>query len=120
MYRLTERRLAKALDILEKYRAQLRKCMRFEAGCFERELCECWGVGYREMKGLAEDMLKNERYRHVAVYYMEHSNTPGVSDNFKDPLSRVYGIKWYNDPDMPEKRDMFWAKFKEETRTEAD
>ena len=111
MYRLTERRLAKALDILEKYRAQLRKRVCFEPRCFEGELRECWDVGYREMKDLAEDMLKHERYRHVAAYYMEHSNTPGVVVEFQQPLSEVYGIKWYHAPNMPEKRDAFWAKF---------
>jgi len=88
MYRLTQIRLGKARHILEKYRDQLHRHSHFDAGQFEMELRKCWNLGYKELKSIAEDMLKNARYKCVALYYMEHSNAPGAVVEFQPLLSK--------------------------------
>lgn len=110
MHRLTERRLASAQAILERYRADLFDRHSFNAQSFERELRELWKLGYHEMKSIARDMLKNKRYREVAAYYMEYSNPgTGVAAEFKLPLASLYGIKSYDAPEREEMRKKFWA-----------
>lgn len=110
MYRLTEKRLARAEGILEKYRAELFAKRSFSAQSFERELCELWQVGYQQMKSIARDMLTKERYREVAAYYMEHSNPgTGVAAEFKLPLASLYGVRPYDAPEREEMRKKFWA-----------
>lgn len=120
MYRLTERRLQKAANILEKYRDQLHTRFHFDARQFEMELRECWGTGYRGIKSVVKDMLKNDRYRHVAVYYMEHANAPVVVSEFKLPLAKVYGIRRYDSAETEQKRNEFWANFREKVAPQAD
>ncbi len=112
MYRLTKMRLQKAKPILEKYLAQLNQRYAFDVGGFESELKECWNLGYQELKGIAEDMSKNDRYRYLAIYYMEHSNTPGIVSEFQPLLAKAYGISWYYDTDREKKQVEFWAAFK--------
>lgn len=110
MYRLTEKRLARAEGILEKYRAELFAKRSFDALIFERELRELWKVGYQEMKSIAGDMLKNERYHEVAAYYMEHSNPgAGVAAEFKLPLASLYGVRSFDAPEREEMRKRFWT-----------
>ncbi len=111
MYRLTTRRLQKAKDVLEKYRTLLRAKLAFDAGQLEHELRQCWDLGYQELKDIMADMLRHERYRHVAIYYMEHSNCTGVVSEFQSPLAKVYGIRGYFDPDRQKKQQEFWAAF---------
>ena len=110
MYRLTEKRFQKAKLILEKYRNQLHRTGQIEAGFFERELGQCWNLGYKALKGVMRDLLKEPRYRFLAAYYMEHSNAPGVVMEFQNPLAGVYGISYYHSKDREKKKAAFWAK----------
>jgi hypothetical protein len=110
MYRLTQKRLASAEAILEKYRAQLFANKSFDARSFELELRHLWQTGYREMKWVAVQLLKNERYREVAVYYMEHSNpATAVATEFKRPLASIYGVKAFDAPEREQMQKKFWA-----------
>lgn len=110
MYRLTEKRLASAEPILEKYRAQLFASRSFDAQAFERELRDLWQTGHQEMKSVAQQLAKSERYREVGVYYMEHSNAgTGVASEFKGPLASVYGLKAFDVPERVEMQAKFWA-----------
>ena len=114
MYKLTPRRLEKAKDILEHYRETLFLRFTYNTDQFEKALRECWNLGYRELKDIATDMLKHERYKHIAVYYMEHSNLPVVVSEFKPVLAKVYGIQCYHAPDLKQKREAFWYHFRTE------
>ena len=110
MFRITERRLANAEAILEKYRGELFAKRSFDAQSFERELRDLWQTGYQEMKSVALQLLKNERYREIAVYYMEHSNPgTGVAAEFKVPLASVYGVKSFDGPEREQMQTRFWA-----------
>ena len=113
MYRLTDRRLQQATDILERYRDQLLKTFQFDAMRLDRELQTCWNVGYQELKSIFMDMLKNEHYRHVAIFYMENVNNPVVVSEFQSPLAKVYGIRYYHAPERKQKQEEFWASFRE-------
>ncbi len=117
MYRLTEKRLASAETIFENYRAKLFANRCFNAQIFERELRDLWKTGYQEMKSIALQLLKNERYREVAVYYMEHSNPgTGVASEFKLPLASLYGMKLFGAPEREEMRESFWASVFDSTQ----
>lgn len=83
MYRLTARRLQNATGILEKYMTILSKKPSFNAMQFEHELRQCWGLGRRELRDIMKDVLKNGRYRNVAIYYIEHGNDTGVVSEFR-------------------------------------
>ena len=108
MYRLTERRLARAKATLERFRAELFERHSFDAQSFEQELRDTWTLGYRELKDIMCEMLKLDRYREVAAYYMEH-NGPAVVSEFKKPLAALYGITRYSAPEREETRRKFWA-----------
>ncbi len=116
MYRVTPRRLKKALPILERHRGELHKSGQMDALVFEMELRECWDVGYQEMKSLAEDLSKNERYRFVAAFYMENSNGSRdmVASELKDVLEKLYGFDWHVSRDYEASRDKFWASLPKE------
>ncbi len=109
MYRLTEIRLASAQAILEQHRAELFERHCFDTHSFERELRDTWSLGYRELKDIMCDMLKHERYREVAAFYMEHSNAPVVVSEFKQPLASLYGVRSYHAAECEEMRRKFWA-----------
>jgi hypothetical protein len=102
MYKVTQRRLTKAQPILERHRAELHRSGMTDARAVEMALRECWNVGYQEMKDLAADLLKQERYRFLAAYYMENSNgsRQRVAMEFKDDLAKLYGIRWYDAKDV--------------------
>jgi hypothetical protein len=113
MYRLTERRFARAKPILDKYRERLHTAGDISAGELERELRDCWGVGYQALKGIIEDLAKRNHYRYLAAYYMEHSSAPGVVSEFKPVLAKMYGIRSYgHSPDRESKREAFWQGMK--------
>jgi hypothetical protein len=111
MYRLTERRLMLAQPILEKHRGDLYNHQRFDCSTFEHQLRQCWNVGYQELKDIMQDLLKRERYRYVAAYYMEHSNAPVVVMEFQIPLAKEYGIRNYHGNDREDKRRAYWERF---------
>jgi hypothetical protein len=111
MYKVTQRRLTKAQPILERHRAELHRSGSTDARAFEVALRESWNVGYQTMKDLATDLLKHERYRFLAAYYMENSNgsRQRVAMEFKDDLAKLYGVQWYNATDRDAKREVFWG-----------
>ncbi|MCC7419822.1 MAG: hypothetical protein IT428_06060 [Planctomycetaceae bacterium] len=109
--KLTERRLEKIDGILRKYRDQLFRSKGFSASALESELKVALDTGYQSIKGIAGDLLKNETYREVAVYYMEHSNGDirRVASEFKEDLAKVYGASHFEAKDINEKRASYWA-----------
>ena len=115
MYKLTDRRLKKAEPILEKYRTELHGRGDFMVRVFERELRDCWGLGYQELKDIFKQLSKMARYRYLATYYMENSNAPTVASEFKRVLASLYGVtsrKGYDAPERELKREAFWEKIK--------
>jgi hypothetical protein len=55
------------------------------------------------------DMMSNhDEYTHLAAYYMEHSNAPGVVTEFQPSLAKLYGIRWYGDNTREAKRAAYW------------
>ena len=90
MYRLTERRLGRAKAVLEEYRERLRSVGRVNGGSLETKLRQVWRIGYQELKDIVIDMLKQPKYRDLALYYMEHVYATGPPSEFK-PYLRRYG-----------------------------
>ena len=110
MYKLTKRREAKALLILEHAYKSLVINGGFEVGWFERELRDCWSVGYHELYDILEDAFKDRRWLYVAVYYMERIMYPLTSE-LQYALSKAYGIpKRGADRSWDSYRDEFWKK----------
>ena len=108
MASLTQRRFEKAKHILDKYHKQLHETGQYSTSAFEKELRDCWGIGYQELKAVIIDLSKKETYRYLAARYME-SGCPGVVMEFKRTLAEMYGIKSYDhSPDREEKRKAFW------------
>lgn len=113
-----EKRRESAQPILENYRAKLFANRSFDAQAFERELRDLWKTGYQEMKSISLDMLKNERYREVAAYYMEHSNAgTGVAAEFKLALASLYGVKSFHAAECDDMRERFWTRVFESSLT---
>ena len=110
MYRLTERRKVKAREVLDRYTRQLHDSRAIVAGQFEHELRQLWRLGYQTLKDIMIDILSNHpEYAHLAAYYMEHSNAPGVVSEFQEPLATLYGLtSWYYDDDTETKRTAYW------------
>jgi hypothetical protein len=122
MYRVTQRRLTKAQPILDRHRAELHRTGATDVTAFEMALRACWKVGYQEMKDLATDLLKNDRYRFLAAYYMENSNgsRQRVAMEFKDDLAKLYQVQWYDAKDRERKRSEFWATMPRNEQTLED
>ena len=116
MYKVTSRRLAKAEPILDQYRAELHRRGTIDVHAFETALRDCWNVGYKEMKDLAEHLSKIARYRYLAAYYMENSNGSRqlVAAEFKDVLAELYGLDWYDAKDREPRRKKFWVTMPKE------
>lgn len=116
MYKLTDRRLEVAEQILEKYRSHLIEGHRFSAPSLEHELRAVWtNVGYQEIKGIMIDMFKNhERFKYVAAFYMENSNATGVVSEFKSTLAKAYGVRSFHSSDAEKGKEEFWETAREE------
>lgn len=114
MYRLTDRRKAKARDVLDRYTRQLHDTRSIEGIRLELELRQLWGLGYQTLKDIMIDILSNHpEYVHLAAYYMEHSNVnvQSVVVEFQRPLAKLYGLSsWYHDDEKETKRKAFWEK----------
>ena len=108
MYRLTERRLAAAREILDRYADWLQERRRIDPGMLEKELREIWGIGYQTLKDIIIDMLNQDRYRLIAAYYMQHQNAPGPVSEFQPHLARLYGTRMYDPFDKEGKQKAFW------------
>ena len=110
MYKMTKRREAKALPILEHAYKSLVTYGGFEVGRFERELRDCWNIGYHELYAVLEDAFKDKRWLYVAVYYMERI-MPSLTTELQYALSKAYGIpKRGADRSWDAYRDEFWKK----------
>lgn len=92
MYKLTQRREAKALPILDGAYASLANRGRFDVHALERELRECWNVGYHELYQILEDSFRNDRWRYVSVYYMERVQ-PALTMELRHALTKAYGVR---------------------------
>jgi hypothetical protein len=117
MYKLTDRRFDATKRIFEKYRQELFANHEFDAHTFERELRGVLDTGYQELKDVMMEIVrktrldlprKTDRYRELAVYYMEHINGPGVVSEFQQPLADVFGVTYFHAPDVAQKRDGYW------------
>lgn len=112
MHKLTEKRLEKARDILEKYRTQLYEHGSFCANGLERELRGCWDTGYRIFKEIMPDIFQNRpRYKYVAAYYMQHPKALDPCSIFKKLLASLYHLKSYDCPERDEAISEFWERF---------
>ena len=110
MYKLTKRREAKALPILEQAYESLVSHGGFDVGAFERELRACWNIGYHELCCILEDAFKDGRWLYVAVYYMERI-MPMLTSELQYALSKAYGIpKRGAEQSWDSCRDEFWKK----------
>lgn len=111
-YRLTNRRLLKATPILEEAFAFIvnnrAKSLPYD---FEMKLRSCWNIGYQELKDVMADMLKYDRYKYLAVLYMETSSCPGVVTEFQSVLRKLHGVKCYSPVTYSEDRKPFWEGF---------
>ena len=118
MYRLTPRRLQKAEPILEKYREKLYRLCHIESVALEVELRKCWNIGYQELKHIMEGLLRLERYRYLALYYMQNHNVCVVTE-FWAPLAKAYGSRKYDAEDTQKNRKKFWDNFNNQIRSGA-
>lgn len=91
MYKLTKRREDKALTILVESHEALVVSGAFDVHDFERKLRDCWGVGYHELYAILDDACKDERWRYVAVYYMERI-MPALTMELRSALAKAYGM----------------------------
>jgi hypothetical protein len=112
MYRLTDLRFKKSKEILEKYHDQFYRSFEFDARAFECELKECLKTGYKEIGDIAVGLLKDDKYRHVALYYMEHCDGQCVRSEFKGHLADAYEISAYDIQRREDKKEEFWSRFK--------
>lgn len=110
MYRLTDRRKAKACEVLDKYTRQLHDTRAIATGQLELELRQLWNLGYQPLKGIMIDILWNHpEYAHLAAYYMEHCNALGVVTELQQPLAKLYNLtSWYYDDEKETKRANYW------------
>ena len=110
MYKLTKRREAKALPILEEAYQSLTTRGGFDVGRFEMDLRACWNIGYHELYDVLEDAFKDDRWLHVAVYYMERV-MPMLTSELRFALEKAYCISERGaDKDWDTYRNEFWKK----------
>jgi len=112
-YKLTEKREEKATPMLEEAFEFLVKT---EGGSlpagFERDLMACWGFSsYKTLKPIMSDMLRHERYKYLAVAYMEKPGLNAIVSEFKSPLAKLHGHRSFNPEKYKEDRKQFWNEF---------
>lgn len=109
MYKLTDRRLVSASSILDAARASLVERGSFNVSTFEHKLRETWDIGYQEIKDVMIDIVKRHpRYKFVAIYFMENSNSMGVVCEFQSTLAKEYGIDGYSPDEVERLSSDFW------------
>ena len=112
MYRLTDIRFQKAKHILDKYQELLHENLEYSTGLLEKELRECWNVGYQEIKSILKDLIKKHpKYLHLALYYMQFQGHSPVVE-FQSTLAAHYGADDYGTDDFKAKKKEFWENFK--------
>ena len=108
MYKLTARREAKALPILEAAYESLVMRGGFDFGKLERDLRACWNVGYHALYDILEDAFKDEHWLYVAVYYMERVH-PSPTCELQRALAKAYGMNhWSFGNESAIARAEFW------------
>jgi len=113
MYTLTNRRFQQAEGIFEKYQDVLFKNLKYDTGDFERELKNCWDVGYQEIKSILIDLVKKHpKFRYLALYYMQFQNPSGPISEFLETLAEQYGVEYYRSDECKTKQEEFWESFK--------
>jgi hypothetical protein len=110
MYKLTDRRFAKARPVLDTYRARMLKYRSIDSAALERELRDLWDTGYQEIKDIMLQLLKLHPYRLIAAYYMEESNGTGIVSEFQRPLADFYGVRHLGAKEFKETRKKFWDR----------
>ena len=110
MYKLTQKREEKAAEILGSYQKQMAQSDSIDCSGFEMELRKCWGLGYRELKGIVIDMSRRPEYERMAAYYMQNQNALGPVSEFKGRLGQLYGVKRYSSKGAKEGREAYWSK----------
>lgn len=111
MAHVTDRRLAKITPILERYREKLRSHRSFSARQLEHEIRDELNFGYTSIKTFVPELCKYAEHLHVAVYCMQHMNTPGPIAQHKLAIARVLGIRSYNSNDREQAEHSFWNAF---------
>ena len=112
MAKLTERRMEKADHIFEEYRTKLNEHQQVNCAQMEKELKQCFNLGYQGIKDIIIDLFARERYKQLAAFFMENIDTSvGVVSEYHKPLAKLYGIKSYYADDREEKRKAFWDDF---------
>lgn len=109
MARLTDRRFHSAKLILDRHNKRLLETRFLDAGGFERELRELWGMGYQELKWVMIDLCKKPEYTLLAARYME-SGSPGVVCEFQPTLASLYGVDYYHAADREQRQKEFWDR----------
>ncbi len=109
MYKLTKRREAKAMPILEEAYQSLVTRGGFDSGRFEMDLRARWNIGYHELYDVLEDAFKDNRWLYVAVYYMERVRP--MTSELRFALEKAYGIpERATDKDWDSYQNEFWKK----------
>ena len=112
MYRLTDIRFRKAEHILDKYQELLHENFEYSTGLLEKELRECWNVGYQEIKSILKDLIKKyPKYQYLALYYMQFQGHSPVME-FQSILVAHYGADRFGTDDFKAKKEEFWENFK--------
>lgn len=104
--------MEKAKHIFEKYRTELHQHHQANCAQMEKELKDCFNLGYQEIKDIIIDLFAQERYKCLAAYFMENIDTSvGVVSEYHESLAKLYGIDWYYADDRVEKQNAFWNAF---------
>jgi len=95
MYKLTNQRRSDALSILAKYQRQMEASGRIDCRRFEKELRECWRIGFQELTDIVVALSKEDEYERIAAYYIQYSGVPGPVSEFQPRLAELYGVCYY-------------------------
>lgn len=109
MFTLTERRMRKICATLSEFNARLERHQWIDCHDFELVLRRLLNTGYREIKDVMRQLVKQEQYARLAAYYMQFSNAPGPVAEFQEPLARLYGVRHYGSPEFASARDEYWS-----------
>lgn len=110
-YRMTDRRMEKAQPILDTYRGRWVKSGFYDVQQFENEIKQTLDLHYKQAQDVLVDLLKNQRYQLMVLYYMQHHNVPGPPSEFKRHLAKAYGLKIYDCSEREEAQNSFWKRF---------
>jgi len=108
-WHFTECRKKKAIPILDDALSMLHKnggsCL---PPSFEKDIRECWHLGYQELKGIMIDMMDDSKYQPVAVKYMTKG---AVVSEFQRPLKKFLLISNCHDELYENALKQYWNFF---------